>query len=228
MKKASIIIMVIIILLLAIFFIIRLINPSEEDIDPELTTTTTKLIESELGYQEVSSEEHFISYIINKEDLSDIELTVNDINITVSSYKLMIDDDLIIEDISINRDFAIYSNKLLVLSINYNKLPKSGFILYDLYEKEYEVIDKISDMFIDDNYQLMNNGIIVNLKLVEDQLFLTDKDTKDLCKLEISNETIVKVSMVYLYDINEKRFINTEEVSSISYESYIASNNLCS
>lgn len=218
------VLLVVIVILVGGYLIYQILDEKKLNVDDETTTTT--LVETEVGLDIKEEHDGFKSFVINKEDLDNLSVQINKGILKVSDKKIYVDDQELVNDVTINRSLALYSERLLVIGFNYNNLLYSGIIIYDLYEGTYEIINKIDNKFIDD-YSFTSTGMLLSTKLVSDNLYILSDGSNDICEYKDNVELEVLASLMFLYDINEKKFSEYEILGSVTLGSYLNSNNLC-
>lgn len=227
MKKVMIIILTIVVLFGGILSILKILNPYLEE--EQIKTTTTKPVETELGYVIVDNEKNFQSYLINRNIEENFSIKVKETEIEYTNKTIFINGKSVIKNVSIINKFVLYSNTRLVLLFNYIDSPFSGMIFYNMIDKTFKVIDSLDSKYISfkNNLYFENIGIIFDLTIVDDKyIYLNDKQN-EICKFEYSKEIPVIENVEYFFDYNLKEFTTYEVVSSLNYGSYKAINKIC-
>lgn len=227
MKKIMITILTIVVLFGGILSIFKILYPSLEE--EQIKTTTTKRVETELGYVIVDNEKNFQSYLINRNIEDNFSIKVKDNEIKYNNKEIFINEKSMIKNVTIINKFVLYSNTRLVLLFNYIDSPFSGMIFYNMIDQSFKVIDSLDSKYISfkNNLYFENIGIIFDLTIVDDKyIYLNDKKY-EICKFEYSKETPVIENVEYFFDFNLKEFATYEVVSSLNYGSYKATNKIC-
>ena len=225
MKKLLLTLLVFTILIVAISVIALLIVPDS----PSEYLTTTTLAPTAEGYSSIDNGSNYQAFAINRELDSNFSMNFEEHIIEYSDGILKINDIDICSDVILNRNFALYNERLLVLSCNLKASFKSYIIIYDLYNNEFEIIDSIEDRFvsIDDNLIFEDIGFAFDTRIVDDDRIYVNNSDYDICSFDYAGDTIVIANVQYIYDMNSKSFNDYEIVSSLDYEAYKASNQLC-
>ena len=232
MKKVKTVLgLMVITLMTAICMTLLVVIYKDEDGEFLFFQETTVLTEDGLGYQEGDSGEHFKSFIINRKDMSFVELNINGAYVKFSNEALWIQDNLMIQGSQINRNFAVYDDCVLVFPFTYKYKVYGGIVIYNIYTGEYDIVEKINKMYVDvtDLDQIitfMDGGFSVDLKNVDNYLVMDNGETFKICKYK-GKLKLARASVIYLYDSNDKMFDDTETISEMGLKEYIAVNKYC-
>ena len=233
MKKVKVIISLIVITLvsaLCLGLLYVVYNDDSEGFDFFKGTTNVK--ETGEGYNIIDEQEGFNSYSINRDDMTKLELNINGASVRFENEALWINENLMVQGSELNRNFAVYDDCVLVFAFNYKYKVYGGIVVYNLYQNTFEVVDSIEDMYIDitsveKDVFFDKAGISLDLKLVDGRYLLKGDKKKDLCKLDKKPGKYAKKSVFYMYDTNDKKFDDTEELMILEFSDYINSNQLC-
>lgn len=231
MKKLKTVLSLVIITVLTTICLTLLYVLYNDDGEFNFFQSTTEVTESGAGFQELDSGEDFHAYMIDRKDMSKVELNINGAYVRFENEALWIQENLMMQGSQINRNFAVYNDSVLVFPFLYKAKVYGGLVIYNIYTNEYSVIDKIDKMYLDITNEdqiitFMNNGVSLDLKNVDNNLVMDGDDTKNICKYKGKIRTARK-SIIYIYDKNDKKFDDIETISELSLESYIVSNGLC-
>ena len=231
MKKLKTILGLSIIGILSIICFVLIYVMYNDDGDFDFFNGTTRVNESDTGYNVVSQGDNFISYVINREDMSFIELNINGTYVKFSNEALWIADNLMIQGSELNRNFAVYNDCVLVFPFAYKAKVYGGIVIYNIYTGEFEVVEKLNKMYIDitnvDQIVSFDDaGMSVDLKNVDGNLVMDDGETYNICKYKGKIKT-ARASIIYLYDKNDKKFDGFEKVSDLPLLDYKISNEYC-
>lgn len=224
MKNVIIIIGGGIILLLGSFLIYSLLNETETD---NLKPTTTLKTDDEISLiSEGSDVKH---YLINKEYTKDFEVSLNKFALVYKNKNIYINNMLIINDMMINPNIGLYSNRLAVLFYHHHDSNFGGIIIYDTFSEEFDIIENIDNFLIkkQENINFYDLGFDLNVAVVdEEQIYINDQ-FRNICSLKYPPDKDVIRSIEYLYDKNLKSFKGYNVSSNLTADAYIKINNYC-
>lgn len=225
MRKWEIVLFVILLLIGSGIIIFKLFNDKG---DVGVFTTTTKMPETKEGYTLSDSSSIYKEYTINKDDLSKFNVVIEDNKISVSDGLLYINETSIDERIKIYRKVFIYDN-LLIIGVNYDEYLYDGLVIYDMISSKIKVVNQLNSLYLDltNNFSATDSGLVLDVSIIFGDKVITDKGDLDVCKVSKNMFKTARASLLYLYNREVSNFLDYEEVSSISFESYVYSNNLC-
>lgn len=232
MKKLKTVLGLIVITVLSSVCLVLLYQIYNEEGEFVFFKDTTKISETGEGYDVLVDSEKFDSYFINREDMSFIELSINDAYVKFENEAIWIKDQLMIQGSQINRNFAVYDDCVLVIPFSYKYKLYGGIIIYNLYLDTYAVYEELDGLYIDiidydQTVYFTENGVSLSLSNVSGKFMLEGDKTKKICDYKKKKVKDVKRTVIFIYDENEKDFIDTEIITSLDYKSYINSNNYC-
>lgn len=238
MKDLLISIVVVFVLIMGGALIFYFVNPEIMANDDEPTTTTLNATEE--GYTQVSKDNNYIAYAINRDIDNDFSIKVNDTTIKYENENIKINDKVVASKVVISRDFAIYLDRTLVISYKIANSFKGGIVIYDIFDKSIEVLDVVEKMFVTMSNGLIfsDNGFSFDVTNVNGKYFYGVDQTYDMCLVvyddlgnpiafDYPEDGIVRENVFYKYDPNEKKFNYFEVLHFLDYSSYKATNNIC-
>lgn len=224
MKRIEAIIFIILIFIGAGIIMYKLFYKFE---DKSNNTTTTRIEENKDGYELISEDGYYKEYLINKKDVNNINLIIDGIKVKVDSGKLFINDEQIISNIEIYRKVYNFED-LYIFFVNYKDRLYDALVIYNKLNKTFKLEYKLNNLYIDlSNASGSKNGILLNTTIVKEDKVINDSGSKDICIYDINAIGKAKTSTMYIYNPNNNNFDDTEEISSMTFESYIVSNKLC-
>lgn len=226
MKRLLIVLVSILIMVVGGVGIILLFDPSLLNIFEK--TTTSEYIEVSEDYTIINQTKNVIGYVITTNINEEFDIKLGDVKIKYNNDSLYINDNEITSEISIYDRAAIYSNRFVVLLYSSLINDENGFIIYDLFKRDFKIVNEIDDMpiVINDEIYFTDVGFDFKVSLIKDNTIRIKDKKEDLCKYK-NSEMIVEEDISYIYNNNDKVFDDYEAYTFISAESIIARDNLC-
>ena len=213
MKKVLSFIIAIVIIIIAIFFINQLLYSNKKRFE---ITTTTKIINKYDGYSLIFEDDYFQKYKLD--NASEFKIEINNIIINYINNILTINNNKL-ENIDINQIIAIYEDNI-VIPFKYLDKVYDGLYIYNIKNNSINIINKLNNLYLNIYSIDFNKNTIdvVFQNVYNNQILLNDK-LEDICFIKYDNQ-IIKENVSLIYDINDNSFIDYEEYSKLSFESY--------
>lgn len=227
MKKIIVTIFSILLICISLVFIIKLLNP-EFLKNMNNNSTTTHVTNSEVGYSLINTGNYFDSYQIDYNLEHDFNFYIQNVDILYSNRDIYVANELIVENVSLYKYFALYDKSLIVLLYTNINDDKSAIIIYDIYEKTFSLIDKYDDMFtiLENDIYFNDTGFIFDVSIVFGDKININNKLIDICNINDSS-LIVKKGIEINYNSNARAFNAFEELYSTTLDSYVTINKLC-
>lgn len=224
MKKYEALIFIILIFIGAGIIVYKLFYKFD---DVSTVTTTTKIVESKSGFELLNSGNYYKEYLINKMDITNIDIKIDSVNIKYVDSVLYLNEKETIEGIDLYRKVYKFED-LFIFNVSYKDYLYDALILYNSIDDTFSIVNKLNNLYLSLNNSSVNdNGILLTTTIVNDKKVITDNGSKDICLYDLKSIDKAMTSTLYIYDPNDNILKNTEEISSMSFESYVTSNNLC-
>lgn len=217
MKKIIVAVISLTIIIVSTIFIIKLLNPDNQVEEVNDNTTVS------YGDYELFNFDSNVN-VYSFKDSSNFHIIVQNINLDYEDGNILVGEKSFDEVLEVYGYFAIYDSSVVVMAYkdinNYDHI-----IMYDVFTKELNIIDKIDSFYVTmDDIIFENIGIVINTsKILDNKIIGTNND---ICSIKDKNMIVKQTYEVY-YDINTKKFTKNEVLYFTNLYSYINEKKCC-
>lgn len=217
MKKIIVAVISLAIIIVSTIFITKLLNPDDQAKEVNNNTTIS------YGDYELFNFDSNVN-VYSFKDPSNFHIIVQNINLDYEDGNILVGEESFDEVLEVHGYFAIYDSSVVVMA--YKDINKyDHIIMYDVFTKELNIIDKIDSFYVTmDDIIFENIGIVINTsKILDNKIIGTNND---ICSIKDKNMIVKQTYEVY-YDINTKKFSKNEVLYFTNLYSYINEKKCC-